>query len=286
MELDVFIPPDAHPNVTRRLSDLGARLSICERENDEPGDPCVTRFRESVAQGELPFSVQGNDNGLAIEGGLTLGWEIVSALLRSGGSIDRIFMQVGGGALASSCAQALRDATNLGLLDRMPKLHAVQTEGAYPLRRAWERLVAHILGERLAFRIDKRDAAADASRAAAALSPAMGPRRRNALLHAAKHRSRFMQPWEAVPHSVAHGILDDETYDWLAIVEAMLETGGWPVVASEDELREANELAASAVDIPADHTGTAGLAGLLHLTRRGIASEGESIAVLFTGRRR
>jgi threonine synthase len=286
MELDVFIPPDAHPNVTRRLSDLGARLNVCEREGEAPGDPCVICFRESVAQGELPFSVQGNDNGLAIEGGLTLGWEIVSSLLRSGESIDRLFVQVGGGALASSCAQAFRDARNLGLLDRVPRLHAVQTEGAFPLRRAWERVVAQILGERLAFRIEKRDAAADASRATAAGSAAMAPRRRNALLHAAAHRSQFMQPWESVPHSVAHGILDDETYDWLAIVEAMIETGGWPIVASEQELREANDLAGSATGIPADHTGTAGLAGLLHLTKRAVPMNGESIAVLFTGRQR
>jgi threonine synthase len=286
MELDVFIPPDAHPNVTRRLADLGAQLAVCEREGDAPGDPCVGRFRESVASGGLPFSVQGNDNGLAIEGGLTLGWEIVSSLLRSGESIDRLFVQVGGGALASSCAQAFRDARNLGLLDRVPRLHAVQTEGAFPLRRAWERVVAQILGERLAFRIEKRDAAADASRATAAGSAAMAPRRRNALLHAAAHRSQFMQPWESVPHSVAHGILDDETYDWLAIVEAMIETGGWPIVASEQELREANDLAGSATGIPADHTGTAGLAGLLHLTKRAVPMNGESIAVLFTGRQR
>jgi len=286
MELDVFIPPDAHPNVTRRLAELGAQLAVCEREGDAPGDPCVIRFRESVARGELPFSVQGNDNGLAIEGGLTLGYEIVSALLRDGASLDRMFVQVGGGALASSCAQAFHDASNLGLLERIPRLHTVQTEGAYPLRRAWERIVAHILGERLAFRIDKRDAAADASRATAAASPAMRPRRRNAILHAAAHRSQFMKPWESVPHSVAHGILDDETYDWLAIVEAMVETGGWPVVASEDELHEANDLAATTTGIAVDHTGTAGLAGMLHLAHRGVVMDGESIAVLFTGRQR
>lgn len=286
LALDVFIPPDAHPSVTRQLAELGASLNVCEREGDAPGDPCVLRFREGVAAGALPFSVQGNENGLAVEGGLTLGYEMVSALLRDGGSIDRIVVQVGGGALASSVAQALRDARNLGLLAALPRLHPVQTEGAYPLRRAWERVVAQILGERMAFRIDRREPAADAARAAAAQSAAMAPRRRNALIHAATHRAQFMTPWESVPQSVAHGILDDETYDWLAIVEATVETGGWPVVASEDELHEANAVASATTSIPADHTGTSGLAGLLQLARHRALASDETVAALFTGRLR
>jgi len=32
-----------------------------------------------------------------------------------------------------------------------------------------------------------------------------------------------MWPWEETPRSVAHGILDDETYDWLAIVKGIME---------------------------------------------------------------
>ena len=33
----------------------------------------------------------------------------------------------------------------LGVVDRMPRIHLVQTRGAYPLRRAWERLSGRIL---------------------------------------------------------------------------------------------------------------------------------------------
>ena len=285
-QLDVFIPPDAHPNVTRQLEDLGAQLRICDREGSTPGDPCVIGFRKSLAGGALPFSVQGNENGLAVEGGLTLGYEIVSALLREGASIDRLFVQVGGGALASSCAQALCDTRGLGLIERMPRVHAVQTEGASPLQRAWQRLIARILGETSDTFRASSDASIDAARATAVASSAMAPKRRDAIRFAATHRSQFMWPWESPPHSIAHGILDDETYDWLAIVEAMLETGGWPVVVSEDDLRAANDRAATATGIPADHTGTSGLAGLLKLARQGAIAKGESIAALFTGRRR
>jgi threonine synthase len=92
-----------------------------------------------------------------------------------------------------------------------------------------------------------------------------------------------MWPWETAPHSIAHGILDDETYDWLAVVEAMLLTRGRPVVVSDDELEKANALAVETTGIQVDPTGSAGLAGLVHLRREGVIGPGESVAVLFTG---
>jgi threonine synthase len=85
---------------------------------------------------------------------------------------------------------------------------------------------------------------------------------------------------------VAHGILDDETYDWLAVVGAMLETGGSAVVVDEDTLRAGNELGFQATGIPGDHTGTSGLAGLMELRRAGKIGDDERVAVLFTGIRR
>ena len=73
------------------------------------------------------------------------------------------------------------------------------------------------------------------------------------------------------PRSIAHGILDDETYDWLAVVEGMLATGGHPVVVDERTLVDANKLARLATGSDVDHTGSAGLAGLLEPLRDGVA---------------
>jgi threonine synthase len=87
-----------------------------------------------------------------------------------------------------------------------------------------------------------------------------------------------MWPWEATPASVAHGILDDETYDWWAIAEGMRETGGAPVVVGEDALARAHALAREHTRIAASATGTAGLAGLLALP-----APGERVAVIFSG---
>ncbi len=245
--LQVFVPTDADPVVLARLEELGAFVTVCSREG-LPGDPAYHALVRALADGALPFTCQGNLNGLAIEGGETLAWEIAS----SGVAIDRLVVQVGGGALASACIQALTEARQLGAIDRIPRVDTVQTEGTWPLKRAFEAVEA---------RGDPDPA----------------------LRYAATHRSQFMWPWEQAPSSIAHGILDDETYDWLAVVEGMLATGGRPAVASEDLLAQANALAQLTTGIDVDPTGSAGLAGLLALRQAGEVSDGERVAVLFTG---
>jgi threonine synthase len=82
-----------------------------------------------------------------------------------------------------------------------------------------------------------------------------------------------MWPWETPPHSVATGILDDETYDWAAILRGVLATDGSVMTVTEDELREASRIAGNTVS----PTGSAGLAGAL--ARR----VGGEAGVLFTG---
>jgi len=256
--LDVFVPTDADPAVLARLEELGAQITVCPRDGAAHGDPTVARLLQAVADGELPFTCQGNLNGLAVEGGETLGYEIAGALAASGETVDRIIVQVGGGALASACAAALREAAALGALPAAPRVDTVQTGAAWPLKRAYDAVTAR--------------------------SGGAGPEEvRRALRYAARHRSRFMWPWEHEPHSIAHGILDDETYDWLAVVEAMLATGGSPLVVCESRLAQANAVARQTTGIDVDHTGSAGLAGLLALRDAGEIGAGERVAVLFTG---
>ncbi|TNF84335.1 MAG: pyridoxal-phosphate dependent enzyme [Acidobacteria bacterium] len=282
--LDVFVPPDADAAVLELLGQYGARITSCPREETEgEGDPCYRRFREAVAEGALPFTCQGSENGLTIEGGETLVWEMVSVLLQQDQSLDHLVVQVGGGALASSCIQAFREAWTMGLVERLPRIHTVQTEGAFPLRRAWDRLAGRILrrcGENGAGILD------DTGRLAAAEwihRRAPDEIVTQELCYAATHRSEFMWPWEEEPKSLALGILDDETYDWLAVVEGMLTTGGVPVVTSESVLQKANDLARSKTDLEVDPTGSAGLAGARELGRLGALGAKDRVAVLFTG---
>ena len=282
LPLDVFVPPWANAHVVARLRELGARIAICERQAGVAGDPCYQRFREVVGAGAAPFCCQGPDNGLAIEGGAAIAWELIDAL--AGRPLDRIFVQVGGGALASACALGFADAVGLGRIEKAPRLHAVQTAGGYPLVRAYDRLV-----QRLVARLSGAPALDPSNREAVAGFLAAPERRlpvEEALRYAATHRSEFMWPWEPEPRSIATGILDDETYDWLAVVEAMLATGGWPLVVDEATLRRANSLGTETTALDVDETGTAGLAGLVQALDAGTRFAGETLALLFTGERR
>ncbi len=83
----------------------------------------------------LAFTCQGTDNLLTLDGGRTLGLELAEQLVDDAD----LYVQVGGGALASSCVQALGDAVALGVLPRRPRLLTVQTEGCAPLKRAFDR---------------------------------------------------------------------------------------------------------------------------------------------------
>ena len=223
--LDVFVPPSANGRVVARLGELGAVIVVCPRRADDlPGDPCVHRFREAVARGSIPFSVQGPENALCLDSGRTLGWEVGLQYTRdpnAAGTLDRLFVQVGGGALATCAATGLRDH---GIVAR---LHAVQTAGCAPLARAWQQ--ANSIGVRTA------------------------PTR----------WAECMWPWEPVVDSAATGILDDETYDWVGVVDAMAGSGGQPATVTEHLVAEANALALARTDIAVDPTGSAGLAGVL-----------------------
>jgi threonine synthase len=88
-----------------------------------------------------------------------------------------------------------------------------------------------------------------------------------------------MRAWPQ-PHSSADGILDDETYDWIADVAAMRASGGRPIVATEADIVRANALA-TAAGFHVSPTGSAGLAGAL--AAAGEVTGSERLIVVMSG---
>ncbi|MBQ4359675.1 MAG: PLP-dependent lyase/thiolase [Proteobacteria bacterium] len=300
--LEVFIPTDAEESVVERLKALGATLHVCERRDGELGDPCYLRSLEAVKNGAIPFTCQGPDNGLTIEGGSTLAYEIFDRWHEENQSCHHMFVQVGGGALASSSAQALADAMRYDPLPVLPRFHTVQTRGAFPLARAYDRIV-QVIDSRLRnlpfpeFKPFEDDMSFEA-RAALHDSESIAQRLvmadciraawdstavQSVIRYAAANKNAFMWPWESAPHSIAHGILDDETYDWYAIICTMLRTGGIPLVADEAHLEEAHKLAHQHTAIRPSATGSAGLAGVMLMKEAHAIAEYENVSVYFTG---
>lgn len=143
-------------------------------------------------------------------------------------SLGRLYIQVGGGALGAGLVQGFAED---GLA---PSLECVEPDGKSVLNRAFERMKSMGLSDAEA---------------------------------AAKTRGKFMWPWDE-PHSIAHGILDDETYDWVALCDGMFKTGGGTHVVDDGTIVEAKGVA-EGWGVPVCHTGAAGLAGLMQMQRRG-----------------
>ncbi len=245
--IDVYVPTWMTDGFGSELDRLGATVHRCERRpHDPPGDPAMFRFRDAVAAGAIPFTVQGPENALALDGGRTIGWEIAEqAGVSLDRTLDRVMVQVGGGAFAACLGAGLADTSS------STRLHAVQTEGCAPLARAWGR--AH-----------------------------SGHGHADDIAAIGQQWSDLMTVWDD-PHSIADGIIDDETYDWLGVFSAMTASGGSPVVASEADVERAHALArAAGFDVSA--TGSAGLAGLL--TIRDEIDPSERVAVVMSGVRR
>ena len=243
--IQVFVPEHADAATLKILDLLQTNVIRCPRlATDQPGDPCVFRFREAIEQGCIPFGVQGPENAWCLDGGRTIGFEMaVVAEELSGSLISRMFVQAGGGAFVACAASGFfAGATK-------PKIHAVQTQGCAPLARAFE--IAKTTG---------------------------GAR------NAGSRWSQCMWPWDTTPVSLADGILDDETYDWIGACNAMADSGGYPVVASEQQIHESYALAHRVTNIDVSPTGSAGLAGLLAI-RHEIADD-ERVIVIFSGVRR
>lgn len=280
--LDVFVPTWADDAVVAEIARRGANVTRVARAEGELGDPAHRAMVAAIADGAIPFSCQGTDTPAAIDGGRTLAFEMVENLTGhdhpTPPHLDQIFLQVGGGALASAVVSGLARSD----LPRLPVVHAVQPEGNHPLVRAWDTVVGELLDATPEPTVTGR-------LAAAAELGRMASEARRAVVHRLESDpERYMQPWPTEPTSYATGILDDVTYDWIPIIEAMLATGGSPVVPTEDEFRRAHALAHAHTSMPACPTGSAGLAGLLAVLDDAPAAihEHERIAVIFSGHQR
>ena len=242
--LRVFVPESVDTVVLNTLTALGAHIEVCDRQ---PTDPAGDPCVLRFQEHVTRGSLPFGVQGTENAWCLDGGRMIGLEMLEqfpNTQQLHRIFVQVGGGAFASGIGDAMRIAEVQGT-----HLHAVQTQGCSPLARAWSRA-----------------------------------EQTGGTLNAGARWSECMWPWEEVPVSLADGILDDETYDWISICDAMTRTGGFPVVAPESEVVAAFELAQKSSGINVSPTGAAGLAGLLTYVAQNKGNyEQENIAVVFSG---
>lgn len=248
--IDVCIPADANAVVVARLKEVGATVHMIGRDGtpletvvgsistEGSGDPTVTAFRNLVEKGSIPLSVQGPECWAAVEGGQFMAWEVASALARDFPDVNKlgnVYTQVGGGAMGGGLMQGFQrvvsgdlDGFSTQKITDLPTLKCVQPEGNNPLGRAFAKMSEAKVQSNVA----------------------------------AQNRNDYMFPWEN-PHSVAYGILDDETYDWVTLCNSMSKTNGSVITVNDILVNQAKSIAEYGLGVDVCHTGAAGLAGLL-----------------------
>lgn len=299
--LHAFVPDHVNPAIEQRLRELGTDVVKVRRDAAAGGgDPCHNRYLEALrCNGWIPFSCYGHDNWASVEGAETIAAEIAMALHPK--PLDAIVVQVGGGGLAHGIVNGFRTLERAGVIPRMPRIFTCQTESCHPLARGYLQLLLqlHAAGAvnlpaalhadltagmatpaLLRQHADSLRSAAEMIRTKFQASPAIP----QVLAAARRGRAHLFPAWaDNVPESLADGILDDTTYDGVEVAIGMLESGGLPVIASEEELRTAWSAAHHHTAIRPSPTGSSGLAGLQILMAQGTLAAGEQVCVLFTG---
>ena len=102
--------------------------------DDPPGDPAMLRFREACAAGADPVHRPGpRERATASTAAAPSAGRSPTRRRPPASALDRVVVQVGGGAFAACVGAALAPGI---------RLDAVQAEGCAPLAAAWERMRA------------------------------------------------------------------------------------------------------------------------------------------------
>lgn len=126
----IFVPAYAAPGKKRQISVFGAELVPVEGPRQATTDVCLRAAETSfyASHSWSPYFVLGQT---------TFGWELWEQLGRRGP--DAILLPVGQGSLLLGAYRAFVALRQAGLIGRLPRLYAVQTEACDPVVRAWQR---------------------------------------------------------------------------------------------------------------------------------------------------
>jgi threonine synthase len=128
----IFIPRKAPKPKVAQLQVFGARVLAVDGTYDDAFDLCAEACRR--------FGWYNRNTGLnplTREGKKTVSFEMFEQL--GGRRPDRVYVPTGDGNILSGVWKGFKDLLELGWIDRLPRLIAVQAEGSNAIARAWRR---------------------------------------------------------------------------------------------------------------------------------------------------
>ncbi|MCK6548636.1 threonine synthase [Myxococcota bacterium] len=127
----IFIPASAPEAKVAQLGIYGAKLFLVKANYDRTYDLC----QQAVAKFGW-YNRSAAVNPYLVEGKKTCGHEIAEQL--AGSMPDWVAMSVGDGCSIAATYKGMKELARLGITDRVPRMLAVQAEGASPLVKSWK----------------------------------------------------------------------------------------------------------------------------------------------------
>jgi len=132
-----FVPATAPSSKISQLLMYGAKVVPISRPENYLGDPTVVMLKEACEKfGWYPVPSFGTLNPYQIEGAKTIGYEIAESFAPN--VPEYIIIPVGGAGLLLGNYKSFKEFHKLGLVQRMPRLVAIQADGCAPFVKAWK----------------------------------------------------------------------------------------------------------------------------------------------------
>lgn len=133
---DIYVPASTSPGKLAQIEASGARCVRVPGSREDTANAALEAAERGAAE-RSAFYASHVYNPLFYEGTKTYVFEIFEAL---GRLPDTLYVPLGNGTLVLGAWRALKDLKALGLIERYPRLVAVQAERCAPVLAAWRRL--------------------------------------------------------------------------------------------------------------------------------------------------
>jgi threonine synthase len=233
----VFVPETAPAAKLTQLLSYGARVLAVRGRYDDCFDLCMTACEEFGW-----FNRNTGHNPFTREGKKTCAYEIWRAF---GGELpDRIIVAVGDGNIISGIWKGCRDLQAAGLVGRLPKIDAAQSDRSDAISRSVHELRA------------TRSDTTDWTR---------------------------IEVGKVEADTVADSIAVDQPRDGLAAVRAIIESGGEAVTVQDAEILEAIPLMSRFTGVFPEPAAAAALAAVKRMRAGGMIDAMERVVCVVTG---
>ncbi|MBI5574134.1 MAG: threonine synthase [Elusimicrobia bacterium] len=244
----IFVPKTAPKAKIAQLLLFGAKVIAVNGTYDDAFDLSLKASNEfgwyCRSTGYNPYTREGKKTA-ALEICEQLKWKVP----------DKVFVSVGDGNIISGIWKGFKDFYALGFIDKLPQLIAVQSEKSNAISKSWKNVAAE-------------QSSADVIARSGATKQSLTPNIK-------------IQPVKAT--TIADSISVDMPRDGVAAVKAVIESKGFAIEVSDDEILQAIKIIAENEGVFAEPAASTSFAGFTKSLKENKIKENETVVCLITG---